>query len=41
MLPRDIRVLPALPVLGTGKVDYVRLSEEARQSAGSDEAVPA
>jgi acyl-[acyl-carrier-protein]-phospholipid O-acyltransferase/long-chain-fatty-acid--[acyl-carrier-protein] ligase len=25
MLPRDIRILPSLPVLGTGKIDYVAL----------------
>ena len=28
-LPRDIRVLEALPVLGTGKLDYVALSAMA------------
>ena len=28
-LPRDIRVLPALPVLGTGKLDYVTMGEIA------------
>ena len=26
MIPRDIRVIEALPVLGTGKIDYVALS---------------
>ena len=26
-LPRDIRILDALPVLGTGKIDYVALGE--------------
>ena len=30
MIPRDIRVLDALPVLGTGKLDYVALGEMAR-----------
>jgi acyl-[acyl-carrier-protein]-phospholipid O-acyltransferase/long-chain-fatty-acid--[acyl-carrier-protein] ligase len=28
-VPRDIRTVPELPVLGTGKLDYVRLSEMA------------
>ena len=28
-LPRDIRILDALPVLGTGKIDYVALGELA------------
>jgi acyl-[acyl-carrier-protein]-phospholipid O-acyltransferase/long-chain-fatty-acid--[acyl-carrier-protein] ligase len=26
MIPRDIRILADLPVLGTGKIDYVALS---------------
>ncbi|SFG25732.1 acyl-[acyl-carrier-protein]-phospholipid O-acyltransferase / long-chain-fatty-acid--[acyl-carrier-protein] ligase [Novosphingobium sp. CF614] len=30
MLPRDIRVHDALPVLGTGKLDYVTLGEMAK-----------
>ena len=34
MVPRDVRVLDALPVLGTGKLDYVRLSEMAAVAAG-------
>jgi acyl-[acyl-carrier-protein]-phospholipid O-acyltransferase/long-chain-fatty-acid--[acyl-carrier-protein] ligase len=29
MIPRDIRVLDALPVLGTGKIDYVALGDAA------------
>jgi acyl-[acyl-carrier-protein]-phospholipid O-acyltransferase/long-chain-fatty-acid--[acyl-carrier-protein] ligase len=29
MIPRDIRVLDALPVLGTGKLDYVSMSAAA------------
>lgn len=28
-VPRDVRVVEALPVLGTGKIDYVRLGERA------------
>ena len=31
MLPRDIRMLDALPVLGTGKLDYVSLGEMAKE----------
>ena len=33
MIPREIRVLEALPVLGTGKLDYVAMGELAK--AGS------
>ena len=29
MIPRDIRVVDALPVLGTGKIDYVTLGAMA------------
>ena len=39
-IPRDIRVLPALPVLGTGKLDYVTMQalvEQAPQAASSGE----
>jgi acyl-[acyl-carrier-protein]-phospholipid O-acyltransferase/long-chain-fatty-acid--[acyl-carrier-protein] ligase len=32
-VPRDIRIVDALPVLGTGKLDYVTMTERA--SAGS------
>jgi acyl-[acyl-carrier-protein]-phospholipid O-acyltransferase/long-chain-fatty-acid--[acyl-carrier-protein] ligase len=35
VLPRDIRILAALPVLGTGKVDYVRLAEDALASTSA------
>jgi acyl-[acyl-carrier-protein]-phospholipid O-acyltransferase/long-chain-fatty-acid--[acyl-carrier-protein] ligase len=40
MIPRDIRVLVELPVLGTGKVDYVTLATMALQphAEHSDEA---
>ncbi|MGZ8359024.1 MAG: acyl-[ACP]--phospholipid O-acyltransferase [Allosphingosinicella sp.] len=34
-LPRDIRVVAVLPVLGTGKVDYVALTELAENGAAS------
>jgi acyl-[acyl-carrier-protein]-phospholipid O-acyltransferase / long-chain-fatty-acid--[acyl-carrier-protein] ligase len=30
MVPRDIRLLPEIPVLATGKTDYVRLNELAK-----------
>jgi acyl-[acyl-carrier-protein]-phospholipid O-acyltransferase/long-chain-fatty-acid--[acyl-carrier-protein] ligase len=33
MIPRDIRVLDALPVLGTGKIDYVTLNAMAAGQA--------
>ncbi|GGZ09818.1 acyl-[ACP]--phospholipid O-acyltransferase [Novosphingobium colocasiae] len=33
MLPRDLRVVDALPVLGTGKIDYVTLAEMAKAPA--------
>ena len=29
MLPKDIRIVAALPVLGTGKLDYVTMGQEA------------
>ena len=29
MIPKDIRVVSALPVLGTGKLDYVTMSQQA------------
>ena len=31
-IPRDIRIVEALPVLGTGKLDYVTMSEQAAQA---------
>jgi acyl-[acyl-carrier-protein]-phospholipid O-acyltransferase/long-chain-fatty-acid--[acyl-carrier-protein] ligase len=34
-LPKDIRPVEALPVLGTGKLDYVTMSELAAQPAGT------
>lgn len=33
MIPRDIRVVDALPVLGTGKLDYVAMTELAAKAA--------
>jgi acyl-[acyl-carrier-protein]-phospholipid O-acyltransferase/long-chain-fatty-acid--[acyl-carrier-protein] ligase len=33
MVPRDIRMLEALPVLGTGKLDYVSMQEAAADTA--------
>lgn len=35
MVPRDIRVLDALPVLGTGKLDYVAMSELVREQTAA------
>ncbi|MGJ0238843.1 acyl-[ACP]--phospholipid O-acyltransferase [Novosphingobium fluoreni] len=35
MLPRDVRVVDALPVLGTGKLDYVTMTKLAAEKAGS------
>ena len=35
MLPRDVRVVDALPVLGTGKLDYVTMGEMAAEKAGA------
>lgn len=35
MIPRDICVVKELPVLGTGKVDYVALGEWAIVPAAS------
>ncbi len=29
MIPRDIRILDSLPVLGTGKLDYVTMTAMA------------
>jgi acyl-[acyl-carrier-protein]-phospholipid O-acyltransferase / long-chain-fatty-acid--[acyl-carrier-protein] ligase len=31
MVPKDLRVMAALPVLGTGKIDYVSLEKSIRQ----------
>jgi acyl-[acyl-carrier-protein]-phospholipid O-acyltransferase / long-chain-fatty-acid--[acyl-carrier-protein] ligase len=38
-LPRDIRIVAALPVLGTGKLDYVTMGEMAAVSAAKPEMV--
>jgi len=35
MVPRDIRVLDALPVLGTGKLDYVAMSGLVREQTAA------
>jgi acyl-[acyl-carrier-protein]-phospholipid O-acyltransferase/long-chain-fatty-acid--[acyl-carrier-protein] ligase len=39
MLPRDVRVLDALPVLGTGKLDYVTMTKMAEEKSGSATAI--
>jgi acyl-[acyl-carrier-protein]-phospholipid O-acyltransferase/long-chain-fatty-acid--[acyl-carrier-protein] ligase len=41
MIPRDIRVLDALPVLGTGKLDYVAMGEAAALGPQSRKLQPA
>jgi acyl-[acyl-carrier-protein]-phospholipid O-acyltransferase/long-chain-fatty-acid--[acyl-carrier-protein] ligase len=33
MIPRDFRTVEALPVLGTGKLDYVTMSDLAAEPA--------
>ncbi|RVQ69803.1 acyl-[ACP]--phospholipid O-acyltransferase [Croceicoccus ponticola] len=33
MIPREIRIVEALPVLGTGKIDYVTLNAMAQETA--------
>ncbi|MGZ3365836.1 MAG: AMP-binding protein, partial [Caulobacteraceae bacterium] len=37
MLPKDVRVVAALPTLATGKTDYVALNASARASGESEE----
>ncbi|MGZ6012858.1 MAG: AMP-binding protein [Caulobacteraceae bacterium] len=37
MLPKDVRVVAALPMLATGKTDYVALNASARASGESEE----
>jgi acyl-[acyl-carrier-protein]-phospholipid O-acyltransferase/long-chain-fatty-acid--[acyl-carrier-protein] ligase len=38
-IPRDIRVVEALPVLGTGKLDYVTMGDQAARAAAAPEEV--
>ena len=38
-IPRDIRVVDALPVLGTGKLDYVAIASLVGEAAGASEPV--
>lgn len=33
MIPRDVRIVEALPVLGTGKIDYVTMGQLAQEKA--------
>jgi acyl-[acyl-carrier-protein]-phospholipid O-acyltransferase/long-chain-fatty-acid--[acyl-carrier-protein] ligase len=40
MLPRDIRIVDVLPVLGTGKLDYVTMGAMATATTGSPEPEP-
>jgi acyl-[acyl-carrier-protein]-phospholipid O-acyltransferase/long-chain-fatty-acid--[acyl-carrier-protein] ligase len=37
-VPRDLRVVDEIPLLGTGKTDYLRLKEWAAQSVATLEA---
>ncbi len=34
-IPKDVRVIDALPVLGTGKLDYVTMTERAAEATRS------
>jgi acyl-[acyl-carrier-protein]-phospholipid O-acyltransferase/long-chain-fatty-acid--[acyl-carrier-protein] ligase len=40
MIPRDIRILADLPVLGTGKLDYVTMGAMAQNSTVNEQEEP-